>query len=219
VLARHPSRAGDVGPQTRNVAPRVPAQISFRNPRSRGTLASRRSTAAIYWPRARLGNSFRRCLRGGVLRPHQAAFAGPARSDGRAVSLGRLPGARLRVAHAGGRIPLRLRLVSGDALGEQDPRNIIHECSPVNKKMFGQRRRARQRRKCPRVAIYSTAVRFRSPDQSESSDQSQAFRVPWTKRDDDPSWGLIATRPRLWVTQFGSADRLRSRSGSRTGSQ
>jgi hypothetical protein len=44
-----------------NVGPRVPARISFRNPRSRGTLASRRSTAAIYWPRARLGHSLGRC--------------------------------------------------------------------------------------------------------------------------------------------------------------
>jgi hypothetical protein len=40
------------------------------------------------------------------------------------VLLGRLPGARLRAVHAGRRIPLRLWLVSGDALGERDGAKI-----------------------------------------------------------------------------------------------
>jgi hypothetical protein len=40
-----------------------PRRPSFRSLRSRGTLASRRSTAAIVWPRARLGEAFGRCTR------------------------------------------------------------------------------------------------------------------------------------------------------------
>ena len=90
----------------------------------RGTLASRRSTAAVFWPRARQGEAFGRWPdAAGVLKASAGAFARSARSGGRAVSLGRLPGARLRAAHAGRRIPLRLWLVSGDALGERD----VHE--------------------------------------------------------------------------------------------
>jgi hypothetical protein len=104
---------------------RVPARISFRNPRSRGTLASRRSTAAVFWPRARQGVAFGRCLTRRCPMASAGAFARSARSGGWAVLLGRLPGARLRAVHAGRRIPLRLWLVSGDALGERDGRTIV----------------------------------------------------------------------------------------------
>ena len=85
-VQRHPFVSGPVRRPARPRAGRLSPSAR------RGTLASRRSTAAIYWPRARLGDAFGRCRRGGVLRPHQTAFAGPARSSGRTVSLGRLPG-------------------------------------------------------------------------------------------------------------------------------
>ena len=39
-----------------------PRADSSRRPRSRGTLASRRSTAAVFWPRAHLSDAFGRCL-------------------------------------------------------------------------------------------------------------------------------------------------------------
>jgi hypothetical protein len=119
-------RASDVGPQARNVAPCVPAQISSRRPRSRGTLASRRSIAAVFWPQTRLGENLRTVHMSGALRSRIGAFARPARSGGRTVLPGRLPGVVVASQPAGRRIPLRLWHASGDALGERD---IMGICS------------------------------------------------------------------------------------------
>ena len=108
---------------------RVPAQISFRSPRAGGRSPLGAPPRRFFGPEPALANlrALLRTLpeRGGVLKLRIAAFAGPARSGGRAVSLRRLPGARLRAVPAGRRIPLRLWLVSGDALGERDDRHII----------------------------------------------------------------------------------------------
>ena len=106
-----------------NAGPRVPARSAFAV-HARGTLASRRSTAAVFWPRARQGVAFGRCLTRRCPLAPAGAFTRSARSGGWAVSLGRLPGARLRAVHARRRIPLRLWLVSGDALGERDGTKI-----------------------------------------------------------------------------------------------
>jgi hypothetical protein len=56
----------------RQRTPCVPSQTSSRSPRIRGTLASRRSTAAIYWHPAYLGKALERCKRGGALELHVA---------------------------------------------------------------------------------------------------------------------------------------------------
>jgi hypothetical protein len=85
-----------------------PRADSSRRPRSRGTLASRRSTAAVFWPRARLRDTFGRCLTRRCPPDSRAAFAGPARSGGWAVLPGRLPGVVVTSQPAGRRIPLRL---------------------------------------------------------------------------------------------------------------
>ena len=56
-------RANDVGPQARNVAPCIPRRAAYAV-RAPGMLASRRSTAAIYWhPVPRGINASRRCRR------------------------------------------------------------------------------------------------------------------------------------------------------------
>jgi hypothetical protein len=39
-----------------------PRRVAFTVSARRGTLASRRSTAAVFWPQARLGKAFGRCL-------------------------------------------------------------------------------------------------------------------------------------------------------------
>jgi hypothetical protein len=80
------------------------------------------------WPRARLGEAFGRCTAGRCPEPHIGEFTRPARSGGRAGFPGSLPGAWLRATPAGRRIPLRLKLVSGDALGERDAATVAWKC-------------------------------------------------------------------------------------------
>ena len=125
VLARHPSRASDVGPQARKRRALRPAQTACAV-RAPGTLASRRSTAAVYWLRARLGRS-----NWALKLVHSAAllFAWAHSRVPLVVAGGRScpepPGGVVTSQPAGRRIPLRLWLVSGDALGEQDGRKIV----------------------------------------------------------------------------------------------
>ena len=118
------SRASNAGPQARSVAPCVPSQTSLRSPRIRGTLASRRSTAAIYWRPTRLGEALKRCTVGGALELHVAHSRVPL-----VVAEGRCrrapPGGVVTSQPAGRRIPFRLWLVSGDALDERDARKIV----------------------------------------------------------------------------------------------
>jgi hypothetical protein len=82
-------------------------------------LAFRRSTPAIVGSEPAWAKPSSVAQKGGALRSRISAFARPARSGGRTGALGRLPG----VAYEATRrtpIPLRLWLVSGDALGERD---------------------------------------------------------------------------------------------------
>src|SRR5689334_167852 len=111
VLAKHPFGSGQ--------SPRVPARPAFavRAPGDARLSALHRGgflAPSPPWP------DLGALHMSGALRSRIGAFARSARSGGWAVSLRRLPGARLRVVHAGRRIPLRLWLVSGDALGERD---------------------------------------------------------------------------------------------------
>jgi hypothetical protein len=80
--------------RARSLALASPRRVAFTVSARRGTLASRRSTAAVYWRLSPPGLlPFGRCLsRRCPTRFHQTAFAGPARSGGRAVSLKCLPG-------------------------------------------------------------------------------------------------------------------------------
>ena len=138
VLARHPSRASNVGPQGEIARASRPAQTAYAV-RAPGTPASRRSTAAIYWLRARLGDAFGRCLARRCPRLRMGAFARSARSGGRAVLPGRLPGAWLRASPQDAASRSRLWLVSGDALGERDGPHIGARGNSVKDKFLAQR--------------------------------------------------------------------------------
>jgi hypothetical protein len=86
-----PSRASDAGPQGEIARPRVPTQTSSRSPRIRGTLASRRSTAAVFGPApvsVRLSSG---AQRGGALKSHVVHSRVPLVVAGDGVA-GRLPG-------------------------------------------------------------------------------------------------------------------------------
>src|SRR5262249_14624882 len=109
------SRASHVGPQGEIARPCVPAQLAYASHApgdARLSALHRDGFLAPGPPGETIGHWRPRC--------RVAAFAGPARSGGRAVSPGRLPGVVVTSQPAGRRIPLRLWLVSGDALGERD---------------------------------------------------------------------------------------------------
>src|SRR5262249_2618490 len=109
------SRASNVGPQGEIARPCVPAQPAYASHAAGGRSPLGAPPRRFVGPRPawRNGRAF-------ALRCRVAAFAGPARSGGRAVLAGRLPGVVVTSQPAGRRIPLRLWLVSGDALGERD---------------------------------------------------------------------------------------------------
>jgi hypothetical protein len=79
--------------------------------------------AAIFWPRARLGETLERCTAGRCSRISRSAFARSARSGGRTVSPRRLPGVGYQPTRRTP-VPLRPWHVSGDALGERDATTI-----------------------------------------------------------------------------------------------
>jgi hypothetical protein len=118
-------RASNAGPQGEIARPCIPSPTSFRSQRIRGMLASRRSTAGGFLAPSPPWRNLWALHMSGALQSRMGAFARSARSGGWAVLPGRLPGARLRAVHAGRRIPLRLWLVSGDALGERDDRKVV----------------------------------------------------------------------------------------------
>jgi hypothetical protein len=129
VLARHPFRAGQYRRPARPRADQL-SQSARRDARLSALHRGDLLAPSPPWP-------FLGALHmSGAPWSDMGAFARPARSGGWAVLLGRLPGARLRAVHAGRRIPLRLWLVSGDALGERDSpyvgarRNCVKEKMP-----------------------------------------------------------------------------------------
>ena len=106
--------------RARDARPARPRADQLSQSARRGTLASRRSTAAVFWPRARQDKTFGRWPDAAGVRWLRRVHSHDPLVVAEGGVLRHLPGARLRAVHAGRRIPLRLWLVSGDALGERD---------------------------------------------------------------------------------------------------
>jgi hypothetical protein len=117
------------------LSPPRPRADSSRRPRAGGRSPLGAPPRRFFGPEPALAIPSDVAYRGGVLKLRDAAFAGPARSGGRAVSLRRLPGVVGTNQPAGRRIPLRLWLVSGDALGERDVSDIGANGNAVKEKI------------------------------------------------------------------------------------